>query len=83
MRQAYQLILKSKNMYPLEKNPVSYGIPSDFYKFFWCDIKYLLTHSIIYAMQKGVLSIEQKHEIITLIPKKGKNKLHLKQLETN
>ncbi len=28
-------------------------------------------------MQKGVLSIEHKHGIITLIPKKGKNRLHL------
>ncbi len=29
-------------------------------------------------MQKGVLSIEQKHNIITLIPKKCKNRLYLK-----
>ncbi len=28
-------------------------------------------------MQKGVLSIEQKRGIITLIPKKGKNRLYL------
>ncbi len=29
-------------------------------------------------MQKGVLSIEQKRKIITLMPKKGKTRLHLK-----
>ncbi len=57
-------ILKSIKKITIGKTPGSDGLPSDFYKFFWCDIKYLLTHSIIYVKQKGVLSIEQ---IITLI----------------
>ncbi len=49
-------ILKSlKNLY-IGKTLDSDGLQSDFYNFFWCDIKYLLTHSIIIAMQKSVLS---------------------------
>ncbi len=71
-------IIKSKIKLSIEKTQVSDGLPSDFYKFFWCDIKYLLTHGIIYAMQKGELSIEQKCGIIKLIYKQGKTRLHLK-----
>ncbi len=71
-------ILKSIKYLSIGKSAGSDGLPSDFYNFFSCDIKYLLTHSIIYAMQKGVLSIQLKHGIITLIPKKGKNRLLLK-----
>ncbi len=71
-------ILKSIKMLSNRKSPGSDGLLSDFYNFIWCDIKYLLTHSIIYAMQKGVLSIEQKRRIITLVPKKSKNRLYLK-----
>ncbi len=29
------------------------GLPTDFYKFFWCNIKSLLTQSIIYVMEKA------------------------------
>ncbi len=44
------------------------GLPTNFYKFFWIDIKNLLTQSIQYAMSHGELSIEQKRGIITLLP---------------
>jgi hypothetical protein len=71
-------ILKSIKALSSGKTPGSDGLPADFYKFFWCDIKRLLSESIIYAMEKGELSIEQKRGIITLLPKKGKNRLYLK-----
>jgi hypothetical protein len=51
---------------------------SKFYKFFRVDIKTLLKNSILYSLENGELSIEQKREIIALIPKKNKNKLYLK-----
>jgi hypothetical protein len=60
------------------KTPGSDGLPADFYKFFWLDIKQFLYDSIQYAMLHGELSIEQKRGIITLLPKKGKNRLFLK-----
>ncbi len=71
-------IFKSIRNLSSGKTPGSDGQPTDFYKFFWCDIKSLLTQSIIHVMEKGELSIEQKRGIITLLPKKGKNRLYLK-----
>ena len=60
------------------KSPGTYGLLADFYKFFWSDIKYLLINSIKYAVGNGEMSIEQKRGIITLIPKKTKSRLYLK-----
>ena len=60
------------------KTPGTDGLPSEFYKFFWVDIKYLLLDSIRYALSTGHLSIEQKRGIITLCPKKYKDRLFLK-----
>ena len=60
------------------KSPGSDGLPTDFYKFFWTNIKHLLKDSILYAMNNGELSIEQRRGIITLLPKKHKNRLFLK-----
>ena len=54
------------------KSPGTDGLTSEFYKFFWRDIKDVLLISINYALGKGDLSIEQKRGIITLIPKKDK-----------
>ena len=59
------------------KSPGSDGLPSEFYKFFWNDIKYLVTDSLNYSLIKGELSIEQRRGILTLIPKKKKNRLYL------
>ena len=60
------------------RTPGSDGFPTDFYKFFWLDVKDLVTDSINYALSNGQLSIEQKRGIITLISKKMKNRLFLK-----
>jgi exonuclease III len=61
-----------------KKTPGSDGLPPEFYKFFWIDIKDSLLDSINYAMKNNELSIEQKRGIITLIPKKNKDRLFLK-----
>ncbi len=60
------------------RTPGSDGFPADFYKFFWIDVKDLVTDSINHALSNGQLSIEQRRGIITLIPKKMKNRLFLK-----
>jgi len=60
------------------KTPGTDGLPPEFYKFFWSDIKFFLVNSIQYAMSNNKLSIEQKRGIITLIPKKEKNRLLIK-----
>jgi exonuclease III len=71
-------ILKSIKKLSNCKTPGSDGLPAEWYKLFWSDIKDILTESIQYSFEKGELSVEQKRGIITLIPKKSKNRLHLK-----
>ena len=60
------------------KTPGSDGITIEFYKFFWKDICNTLLDSFSYAFIKGELSIDQKRGILTLTPKKDKNRYFLK-----
>ena len=60
------------------KSPGSDGLTAEFYKFFWLDIKNPLLNSINHGLQIGCLSIEQRRGVLTLIPKKDKNRLFLK-----
>ncbi len=52
------------------KTPGTDGLPPDFYKFFWLNIKTLLIESIEYSIMTGELSVEQKRGIITPPPPK-------------
>ncbi len=76
-------ILKSIKSLFNGHTPGTDGLSADWYKFFWIDIKNMPTDSITYALITGNLSIEQKRGIITLLPKKNKNRLQLKKLETH
>ncbi len=61
------------------RSPGSDGLVVDFYKNKnWIDIKQYLINSLKYSLSKGELSIEQKRGIITLIQKKEKIRLLLK-----
>ena len=60
------------------KSPGTDGLTTEFYKFFWVDIKELVYNSLIYAYEHNSLSIEQKRGILTLIPKKDKDSRWLK-----
>ena len=60
------------------KSPGTDGLTNEFYKFFWKGIQHLVIDSLNYAVQTGELSIDQKRGIITLIPKKGKKRILLK-----
>ena len=71
-------ILSSLKALKNGKSPGSDGLTAEFYKFFWQDIKTSLIDSIYYSIENGELSVEQKRGIITLIPKKDKNRLFLK-----
>ncbi len=73
-----QEILNSIEQLTNGKIPGTDGLSANFYNIFWTDIKHPLTNSILYVMKKGELSIEQKRGIITLLPKKNKNRLFLK-----
>ena len=60
------------------KTPGLDGFPVEFYKVFWLDLKSILIDSFNYAYEKGELSLDQKRGVITLIPKKDKNRLLVK-----
>ena len=60
------------------KSPGCDGFSAEFYKFFWTDIESLVIDSFNFAYEKGLLSVDQRRSVISLIPKKDKNLLHLK-----
>ena len=55
-----------------EKSPGSDGLPAEFYKLFWEDIKQFLLSALNFAHAKDCLSIMQRRGLITLVPKKNK-----------
>ncbi len=61
-------ILKSIRNLSNRKTPGSDGLPAKFYKYFWIDIKNILTQSIQYGLSHGELLIEQKRGSIPLFP---------------
>ena len=72
-----QDFLNSLKLLKNAKCPGSDGLTAEFYKFFWTDIGDCVTESLLYSTEVGYLSTEQKRGVISLIPKKGKNRLLL------
>ena len=62
------------------KSPGTDGLSAEFYKFFWSEISTDIIGSFNYAFKTGTLSISQRRGIISLIPKKNKDKSLLENL---
>ena len=60
------------------KAPGTDGFTADFYKFFWINIKKHVYNSFLYSFNTGLLSIDQRRAILTLLPKLGKDLRWLK-----
>ena len=60
------------------KTPGSDGFTIEFYRFFWNAIGPIMVDSFNYAFEIGEMAISQKRGIISLIPKKDKDKKYLK-----
>ena len=60
------------------KSPGSDGFPTEFYKFFWPDVRKYLFDSYSYSFQNGKLSMDQRRGILSIIPKKDKDLRYLK-----
>ena len=73
-----QEILKALKASPNNKSPGEDGLPSEFYKVFWNDIKIHLVSCYKLAFDMGKLGISQRRGIICLIPKKDKDPIILK-----
>ena len=63
---------------PKGKTPGNEGFPVEFYLMFWEEIKEYLLKSINAGYELGRLSITQRQGVITLLPKKDKDPLYLK-----
>jgi hypothetical protein len=53
------------------KSPGTDGLPVEFYKIFWKNIKKLVMNSFSYSYENENMSISQKQSIITLLPQKN------------
>ena len=62
---------------PNNKSPGCDGFTTNFYKFFWVDIKELLLDSYTYSFEHGLLTQEQRRGILNILPKKGKDLRYL------
>ena len=60
------------------KSPGADGLTTNFYKFFWPDVKNLVHDSYIYSQNNGKLSYYQKLGILNIMPKENKDIRFLK-----
>ena len=60
------------------KTPGIDGLPAEFYKLFWIDIKEIVLSSLNFAFAKNELSLDQRRGLISLVPKKDKDRQFLK-----
>jgi hypothetical protein len=60
------------------KSPGTDGLPVEFYKTFWKNIKKLIMNSFSYSYENKNMSISQKQSIITLLSKKNNDVRFLK-----
>jgi hypothetical protein len=61
-----------------DKSPGSDGFTSEFFKFFFSDLKQFMLRSINCGFLRGEMSTTQRQGIITCIPKEGKDKRYIK-----
>ena len=64
--------------FPSGKTPGTDGLPAEFYRTFWPELKSLLCSVFKECYKKNILSPSMRRGIITLLPKKGKDQLFLK-----
>ena len=60
------------------KSPGLDGFTTNFYKFFWSDLKLALFESYVYSFNNGQISDGRRTGILALIPKKDRDLRYLK-----
>ena len=71
---------KALKEFAAAKTPGTDGLTTEFLKYFWPELKALIAGSFNYAFASGSLSTSQRRGIISLIPKKSKDKTILENL---
>ena len=61
-----------------QKTPGSSGLTAEFYQFFWDKIKDMFFNAIQFSIQSGMLHASARPGVITLVPKKNKDELFLR-----
>ena len=77
-----QIVDKTKTTQK-NKSPGNDGLPSEFYKVFWNDIKVYLLKALSTSYKNKKLSITQRRGVITLLPKKRSKYTGIKIMETD
>ena len=72
--EAYEIL----NSFDRNKTPGNDGLPAEFYLKFWDILGVHLVNGFNYSYENGLLSTSQRQAIITLIDKKGKDRLYIK-----
>ena len=62
------------------KSPGSDGIPADFYKVFWTQIKSVFFDMVLHVFEEGLLHSSAREGILKLIPKPNKDARYIKNL---
>ena len=69
--------VKALDTFDKGKTPGNDGIPAEFYKIFWNSVGELMTEVFNHSFELGQMSNSQKEAIITLIDKKGRDRMFL------
>ena len=72
--------VKALDTFDTGKTPGNDGIPAEFYKIFWNSVGDLMTEVFNHSFELGQMSNSQKEAIITLIDKKGRDRMFLENL---
>ena len=68
---------KALDTFDSGKTPGNDGIPAEFYKTFWSSVGVFMTEVFNHSFELGQMSSSQQQAIITLIDKKGKDRMFL------
>ena len=74
VHECYDALMMMKN----DKTPGSDGLPAEFYKIFWVDIRDILLKYYIFCHDTGMLGTTAREGIISLLPKGNKDPTLLK-----